>query len=200
MTSYFSSVLAVFLISLISLVGLFTFSFKKKLLEKLLSFLVAFAAGGLLGDAFVHLLPYSLIEITSPVVWSGLILIGLLAFFVLEKFLKWRHCHNLECSEHQKEVGTMNLVADAFHNFIDGVVISASFLTSLSLGWTTTLAVALHELPQEIGDFAVLIHTGFSRPRALFFNFLSALTALFTSLYSGRFCLCRRFWTYPSTP
>lgn len=172
-----ASFISVFLISLLSLIGLFALSLKKKFLQKIIFFLVAFAAGSLLGDSFFHLLPHSSQEFTSSLALGGSVLSGFLLFFILEKFLKWRHCHDIDCQEHHRELGIMNLFADGLHNFFDGIIIAGSFLTSPSVGLATTLAVGFHEIPQEIGDFAVLIHSGFSRKRALGLNFISALTA-----------------------
>ena len=102
------------------------------------------------------------------------VFIGILLFFSLEKFLRWRHCHDIDCKEHPKHLGTMNLVGDGVHNFIDGVLIAASYLVSIPLGISTTIAVAAHEIPQELGDFGVLIHSGFRRREAVIFNFVSA--------------------------
>lgn len=169
------SLLVVLGVSALSLLGLFFFSLKRDFLQKLLSFLVALAAGSLLGDVFLHLFPHA-VETAGH--WSGLAtLAGFLLFFTLEKGLLWHHCHNLDCSEHQKRLGTMSLLADGLHNLIDGMVIAGSFLTSPAVGWATSLAVVLHEIPQEIGDFAILLKSGFSRRQALLFNFSSALTA-----------------------
>jgi zinc and cadmium transporter len=178
MDPWTSSIIAVSLISLISLVGVFTLSLGREVLRRILLFLVAFGAGGLLGGAFIHLIPHAAEELGPGLGLSGLTLGGFLAFFVLEKFLKWQHCHDIDCESHHRELGTMNLAADALHNLIDGAVIAASFLTSSGVGMATSLAVALHEIPQEIGDFGILVHSGFSRRRALVFNFLTALTAV----------------------
>jgi len=101
-----------------------------------------------------------------------------LLFFVLEKFLRWRHCHDVDCDLHPKQLGTINLVGDAVHNFIDGALIGSSYLVSIPLGITVTLAVIAHEIPQELGDFGVLLHSGFKIKKAIIFNFLSALTAV----------------------
>jgi len=178
MQEYYLSLLAVLVISLFSLIGLIALSLSKKVLEKLLVFGVAFAAGSLLGDVFFHLVPHLSQEGSFNPFSSGLVLAGFLLFFILEKFLKWRHCHNIDCQEHSRELGTMNLVADGLHNFIDGAIIAGSFLVSIRLGLATSLAVLFHEVPQEIGDFSILIYSGFSRKKALFFNFLSALTSI----------------------
>jgi zinc and cadmium transporter len=178
MDPWTSSIIAVSFISLVSLVGVFTLSLRREALRQALLCLVAFGAGGLLGDAFIHLIPHAAEELESSLSLATFTLTGFLAFFVLEKFLKWQHCHDIDCEPHHRELGTMNLVADGLHNFIDGAVIAASFLSSFGVGMATSLAVALHEVPQEIGDFAILIHSGFSRRRALLFNFLTALTAV----------------------
>lgn len=172
------SFFSVFLVSIISLVGVFTLSIKEKILKKLLFFLISLAAGGLLGDAFIHLIPETTKE-GCNLLNSMSVLAGILIFFVLEKFICWRHCHISTSKSHPHPLGAMNLIGDALHNFIDGVIIAASFLTNPSLGLTTTLAVIFHEIPQEIGDFGVLIHAGFSRFQALMANFLSATMAIF---------------------
>jgi zinc and cadmium transporter len=172
------SLASVFLVSLISLVGVFTLSLKTGQLEKILSFLVSFAAGALLGGVFIHILPEVSEKQSLNVENSLLILLGILAFFALEKIVRWRHCHQPTCKDHPHSLGVMNLVGDALHNFTDGVIISAAFMTDFSLGMATTLAVIFHEIPQEIGDFSVLIYAGFSKKKALFFNFLSALLAV----------------------
>lgn len=177
MTSLVYSLIAVFLVSLVSLLGLLFVSFKFKILRELLFVLVSFAAGSLLADAFLHLLPEAIEEQGFNLNVSLAVLLGILLFFVLEKFIFWRHCHIPTCKTHPHTLGWMNLVGDGFHNFIDGMIIAASFLASLPLGLTTALAVLLHEVPQEIGDFGVLIYSGFSRRKALVFNFVSALTA-----------------------
>ena len=170
------SLISVFLISLLSFVGVLFLALKTAQLKKILLFLVSLAAGGLLGGAFIHLLP----EVTSQG-WSLnvslFVLAGILVFFILEKFISWRHCHIPTSKNHPHPLALMNLIGDAFHNFIDGMLIGGSFLASFNLGLMTSIAVALHEIPQEIGDFGVLVHGGFSRKKALLFNFASALTA-----------------------
>lgn len=149
---------------------------RKERLVRLQLILVAFATGGLLGGAFFHLLPESFESFDNTIIASLLIVTGFILFFVLERFLHWHHNHGI--SENQiKPFGVVNLVADMFHNLLDGILIAAAFMYSPSIGIATTLTVLLHELPQEIGDFGVLIHAGFSRRKALFFNFLSACTA-----------------------
>lgn len=175
---WLASLISVFVISLTSFVGVFFLAFKKENLQKILYFLVSFAAGGMLGGAFFHLLPEAIEDLGHGLNFSLAVLAGILAFFVMEKFIAWRHCHIPTSKEHPHPVVFMNLVGDAFHNFIDGVVVAASFMTDFSLGVATSLAMIFHEIPQEIGDFGVLIHGGFTRRKALLFNFGSALTAV----------------------
>ena len=172
------SIISVVIISLISLIGLVTLSIKKSLLKKALLFLVSLSAGALLGGAFIHLIPESMERFTSPLVVSLLILGGIILFFILEKLIHWRHCHIPTSSRHPHPLAIMNLVGDGLHNFIDGLIIGASYLVNIPLGVTTTLAVILHEIPQEIGDFGVLVYSGFKRIKALFMNFLTALVAI----------------------
>ena len=170
---------SVVLVSAISLIGVFFLSIRPALLKKLLLFLVSFAVGALFGDAFIHLLPEAYEGLGSGLNTSLLVLFGIMVFFVLEKVIRWRHCHDLECKRHEKPpLVEMNLIGDGVHNLIDGMVIGATYLVSIPLGITTTLAIILHEIPQEIGDFGVLIHGGLTPRRAMFFNFLSALTAV----------------------
>jgi len=165
------------LVSLISLVGIFTLAIKGNLLHKILFCLIGFSAGALIGGAFLHILPECLENNNSNAVFSYLIL-GIIIFFLMERYLHWRHCHEEgDCKIHAFTY--LNLVGDGFHNFIDGMVIAASFMVSLKLGMVTTLAIILHEIPQELGDFAVLVYGGFTRRKALLFNFASALMAVF---------------------
>ncbi len=173
------SIISVIIVSLLSFVGAVTLFLSKKRLESILLILVAFSTGALLGDAFIHLLPEAVEEAGGFKLEIGLyIFVGILLFFSLEKFLRWRHCHDIDCKEHPKHLGTMNLVGDGVHNFIDGILIGASFLVSIPLGITTTIAVAAHEIPQELGDFGILLHSGFSKKSAVWFNFFSACTAI----------------------
>ena len=178
MNVWFYSLTSVLVVSLLSFIGVLFLAVKKSILQKILLFLVSFAAGGMLGGAFIHLLPEAIDQLGIGFNFSLSVLGGILAFFILEKFIAWRHCHIPTSRQHPHPLALMNLVGDAFHNFIDGVVIAASFMTSFSLGMVTTLAVVFHEIPQEIGDFGVLVYGGFSKGRALFFNFASALTAM----------------------
>jgi len=170
-------ILATFTISLISFIGVLTLGLKEKLLNKILLVLVALSAGALMGGAFLHLIPEAIEESKHHHEIFIYVLVGFGLFLLVEKLLHWRHCHKSHCKIHT--FAYMNLIGDAIHNFIDGLIIAASFVTNFHLGITTTIAVALHEIPQEIGDFGVLLHGGFKKTRALFLNFVTALTALF---------------------
>jgi len=178
MNVWFYSLTSVLFVSLLSFVGVLFLAIKKSILQKLLLFLISFAAGGMLGGAFIHLLPEAIDQLGVGFNFSLSVLGGILAFFILEKFIAWRHCHIPTSRQHPHPLALMNLVGDAFHNFIDGVIIAASFMVSFPLGIVTSLAVVFHEIPQEIGDFGVLVYGGFSKVKALFFNFASALTAI----------------------
>ncbi|MBI2128925.1 ZIP family metal transporter [Candidatus Woesearchaeota archaeon] len=171
------SLISVLIISLISLIGIFAFFIKEKTLNQALLILISFSTGALLGDTFIHLLPEVVREYGFSIVVSLYILCGMLVFFMLEKFLHWRHCHIPTSKQHPHPLAMINLVGDGLHNFIDGMVIAGSYLVSVPLGIATALAVLFHEIPQEMGDFGILMHAGLSKKKALFFNFLSAMAA-----------------------
>jgi zinc and cadmium transporter len=170
--------ISVILVSLVSFVGLAFFSIKGKNADKILILFVALASGALLGGAFFHLLPESISLGIEKV--SLFVIIGILIFFILEKFVHWRHCHLKNCKVHA--FAYTNLIGGSLHNFIDGLIVSAAYLTNISLGITTTLAIILHEIPHELGDFSVLVYGGFKKGKALFFNFLSALASVLGAL------------------
>jgi zinc and cadmium transporter len=176
------SLVSVVIVSLISLVGVLAFSLKEENLKKALVYFVSFSAGGLFGHAFIHMIPEAVGENGFGLQVSLYILIGIVTSFVVEKLLQWRHCHVPTSEEHPHSFVYMNLFGDAVHNFIDGLIIGGSYLASIPLGVATTLAVVLHEIPQEIGDFGVLIYGGFNRSRAIFFNFSTAFTAIFGTI------------------
>lgn len=183
--------ISVFVVSFISLVGLFFLSINDKVLKKIIFILVSFSVGALFGDAFVHLIPEAFESgIYNPTI-SAFVILGIIIFFVLEKFIHWRHshieageaCKNNKCESHKegsqiRPAGYMILLSDTAHNFLDGIIITASYMVSIEVGITTTIAVILHEIPQEIGQFGLLIHYGFSKFKALLFNFYSALSAV----------------------
>ncbi len=174
---------SVVLISLMSLVTILFLAISENKLKKFLMYMVSFSTGAMFAGAFIHLLPETVAEFGFGFKTSLYILIGILFSFIVEKFIHWRHCHNPEHVGHQvHSFAWMNLFGDAVHNFIDGLIIGATYLVSIPLGLATTLAVILHEIPQEIGDFGVLIHGGMKRKRAIFFNFLTALTAILGTL------------------
>jgi len=180
------SILSVVLVSVISLAGVITLSINRDRLYKTVFFLVALAVGALLGDVLVHILPELWEEGDGGLSIPIYVFAGFMLFFVIEKFLRWHHSHGLDSEEaHQhgpsedlKHIGYLNLISDGVHNLIDGILIGTSYLVSVEIGIATTIAVILHEIPQEIGDFGLLIYAGFTRSRALFFNFLSALAAI----------------------
>ena len=167
------------LVSAISLIGIIFFRLREKMLEKVLMMLVAFASGALLGGAFIHMLPESVSQGSPTFLY---VLLGILLFFIIEKFLRWRHCHKRVCDVHS--YAYMNLIGDGIHNWLDGMIIAAAFLGSPHLGISTTLAVVVHEIPQEVGDFGVLLYGGMSKVRALLYNFLTQVTAIFGALFT----------------
>lgn len=168
---------SVFAISLISLVGVFTLSLKEEVLKKYIFLFISLAVGALLGDVFIHLIPEAF-EISPGLLTSILLVAGIMLFFVLEQFFHWHHHGEDKEVVHEHSVGKLVLFSDGLHNIMDGIIIGASFMISIPIGLATTLAVVLHEIPQEIGDFAVLIHSGYTKGRALWLNFLSALFAI----------------------
>ncbi len=175
MNNLLLSLLAILIIGLLSISGIFLIFLNKKISQKINLLLVSLAVGALLGDAFIHLLPEAFESLDSLTV-SFLIIGGLLIFFILEKILRWHHCHEINCSNN-KHIITLNIFGDTIHNLVDGMLIAASFMVDIRLGIFTSIAVFLHEIPQEIGDFAVLIHSGLSLKKALIYNFLTATSA-----------------------
>ncbi len=194
--------IATFLISLISLTGAVLFVWKEKSVNKYMILLVALAAGSLLGTAFFHLIPESVELYEQTEVFhisdsleeigshnehahsehnhfflpSYFILFGILTFYIIEKFIRWHHHHEIDCHKHS--LSTLSLIGDGFHNFLDGALIASAFFVDVRLGVATTFAIALHEIPQEIGDLAILLHGGMSKVKALVWNFISALSAI----------------------
>ena len=169
---------SVLLVSLISLIGVFTLSISERKLKKSLFLLVSFSVGVLLGDVFFHLLPETIESTGFSLQTSGSILLAILVFFALEKWIQWHHHHHVGEAEDIHSFGYLNIFADALHNFLDGIIIAGSYLVSIPIGITTTIAVVFHEIPQEIGDFGILLKSGFSKAEAIKYNFLSALTAI----------------------
>lgn len=179
METWIAALASVIFVSLVSVVGIVLLMMNDKLLKHVVFVLVGLAVGALFGDAFIHIIPEAFEINASAVETSFYILLGIFAFFVLEKFLHWRHEHTCEFEgECIKPLGYINLASDGVHNFIDGILIGVSYLASFEIGLATTLAVILHEIPQEISDFGVLVHAGFTKWRALTFNFLAATIAI----------------------
>jgi len=171
-------VASTFLISLIAWIGVLTLFLKEELLDKILLVLVALATGGLIGGAFLHLLPRAIQEYgaedTTPLFLY--LIFGFSLFYLLEQFINWHHSHTAT-HEHQP-VSYLVLVSDTLHNFIDGMVIAGAFLLGVDVGTVTAVAIALHEIPQEIGDFGVLVYSGFNRTQALVLNYLTQATVI----------------------
>jgi zinc and cadmium transporter len=155
-----------------SLLLVFPYGVRKTLVPSLISY----ATGTLLGAAFLGMIPHALKHAAAPHILAT-VLAGIILFFLLEKLILWRHCHKEECDMHGT-AGPLILFGDAFHNFVDGVVIAAAFLTSIPLGVATALAVIAHEVPQEVGDFGILLDSGYTKQKALLYNTLSSITTL----------------------
>ena len=169
---------AVVILSAISIVGAVTLVLNERTLQRSLIVVISFAAGALLGDAFLHLLPEISESATGFDITASLALLGgVVAFFVLEKMLHWHHAH-VPNEEVLHPVAVTNLVGDALHNFVDGAIVAGSFLVSPELGLATAVAVGVHEIPQELGDFGIMVHAGLAPKRALFLNFVTALAAV----------------------
>lgn len=184
--TYIYALGAVSIVSLISLIGVFSLS-RILASPNTTKYLVSLAAGALLGDAFIHLIPESF-EHIKAIYASSLIILGIIVFFILEKVLHWHHHHGkvhtnecIDCEDNLEPkinpIGRMVLISDGIHNFVDGLIVAGSFFVSIEIGITTTIAIILHEIPQEIGDFGILIHAGYTKSRAIFLNFISALMA-----------------------
>ncbi|MFH1402673.1 MAG: ZIP family metal transporter [Candidatus Altiarchaeota archaeon] len=169
---------SVIAISILSLIGVLSLSIGKKRLHEFMIVFVAFASGTMLSASFLHLIPESIHEMGEEAMMF--VLAGILLFFFIEKYIHWHHCGKEEC--HVRPVAYLNLVGDGLHNFIDGVIIAAAYMTSVKVGLVTTFAIALHEIPQEFGDFSILLHSGMETRKALTYNFISASTAVLGAL------------------
>lgn len=179
---WINTLVSTFIVSVVSFSGALFLSLSKTVLQKIVFVLVSFAVGALFGNVFFILVPESFHEIKNGQTIGILVLSGLLMMFILEKFIHWNHNHDLHQIKTISAIGPVSLVTDALHNFTDGILIAASWMVSPELGVATTIAVLLHEIPQEIGDFAILIHAGYSRKKALLFNFFAACTAILGSI------------------
>jgi zinc and cadmium transporter len=178
------------LVSAVSLSGVFALWLKAETLQRLIPYLVALAVGVLLGDAFIHLIPDAVKRQGSVSSVCFLTLAGVFGFFVLEKFVRWRHDHHVLNSDRTsatndiRPLAQMNLLGDAIHNFVDGILIAGSFLVDPVLGYTSTLAIVVHEIPQEIGDVGALVYGGYSPKQALRYNFYCSLTVIMGALFT----------------
>jgi len=169
----------ILLCSALSVTGMLLFSIRHAWIEKSMLYVISFSTGALLGDVFLHMLPEMVEESTFLNQAWFLILGGVIASFILEKFIHWHHCHAMPDAEHHHHpVGIMSLVGDTLHNVIDGMLIAGAFMADTTLGIATTTAVIFHEIPQEISDYALLIYSGFSKGKALLFNAITTLSAL----------------------
>ena len=191
------SLIATFLISLLSLVGIFTLSLSEAKLHIILNFLIAFSAGTILGAALFDLLPEA-VELVEPNLVFPIVAIGFVFFLFMERGIYWYHGHghSHEFTEHNhdelpagppKSFAYLNLFGDFVHNFIDGMIISASFLNGVTVGIVSSIAVAFHELPQEMGDYGILVYAGFERRKAVLYNFLAALSIVIGGLFGSFF-------------
>jgi len=168
-------ILSAFFVSLISLIGIILAKISLWKLKKSLIYFVSFSAGALFGGAFFHILPEIVEERGFTFLISSLVLLGIILFFIIEKVVHWHHNLAQYESEHKHPLATMSLVGGSFHNLLDGLVIGASFLVSIPVGFAITTAIALHKVPKEMGWFGVLVHGGFSKAKAIIFNFMSSL-------------------------
>jgi zinc and cadmium transporter len=178
-STFIWALISVIVVSLISLIGIIFVKTSFHKIQKWISVLVALSVGAMFGDSFIHLLPEALEKINDSLTVGISVLTGIIFFFVLERFLRWHHHH--EDGEEQNvplHIGPLIFTSDFLHNFIDGIIIGASYLISLPVGIATTLAVILHEIPQEIGDFGLLLHAGYTPKKALWMNFLSATSSV----------------------
>lgn len=171
------SILSILIVSSIACIGIFTLWIKIEKLKKIVIYLVSFSAWALMWDAFIHLLPES-IHMGFTTYTSLWILWGIVFGLITEKIIRRNHCHMPITKTHVHHFAIMNLIGDFVHNIIDGLIIGASYLVSIPTGIATTVAVIFHEIPQEMGDFGVLIHGGFSKKKAILVNFLTALSAI----------------------
>lgn len=184
MSTLFYIVISTSSISLIAFIGVLVLFLKEELLDRVLLVLVAFSAGALIGGAFLHLIPEAIEEVAPDQTLNVFLylIFGFCTFFVLENFINWHHHHAKDHPEIMP-FSYLILISDAIHNFIDGLIIAGSFVIGFPLGVVTALTVALHEIPQEIGDFGILIYGGFKKTRALLLNFLSAITVVFGGIF-----------------
>ncbi len=172
------------LVSLLSFTGIFFLAMRAARLKQIIFVLVSFAVGALFGNTFFMLIPESFEQIGNPQLIGLLVVSGLIVMFILEKFIHWHHCHNVSHTHDAAPLGYISLITDSLHNFTDGVLVAAAWMASPGVGIATTLAVVVHEIPQEISDFGVLLHAGFSKKKALFLNFFAACAAIVGAVFT----------------
>jgi len=177
MTALFYAIMAGLIVSLIGLGVFLLLLWQEKFSRKVLFYLVSFSAGALIGGAFFHLLPEAIAEQGDSLKVFIYVLVGFCLFFILEKFLRWHHCHDKDCQD-KTHLGYMNLIGDGIHNFIDGLIIVSAFMANTALGIVTTISIISHEIPQEMGDFGVLLYSGMKKTKIISYNFLVALLAI----------------------
>ncbi len=182
-----------FINGVIALGGAITLLISKRNLQKTLLLLVSFSIGGLLGGVIFHLLPEALGELT-PLKTIAITVTGIITFYLIEKYLHWHHCHKGKCDVHPYT--NLILFGDAIHNFIDGLIIASSFLINIPFGILTSMLIILHELPQELGDFGVLVYGGLSKRKALIYNFISQLTAVLGGIVGYYFLEAHNYTIY----
>lgn len=167
--------------------------------------LISYAVGALLGAAFLDVLPHAFGMSDSLETTAATILVGLLVFFVLEKLVLWRHCHEEQCEAHDPQEpqhdhgrsGAMIMIGDTFHNFVDGILIAAAFLADVQVGIVTAIAIIAHEVPQEVGDFLILLHSGYSKARAMLFNMLSSAAMIVGGILGYAALAAMEHWVPP---
>lgn len=177
MNSLYLSIIGAVIVGLVSFTGAVSLLLRENFLHKIIIYLVAFSAGALMGGAFFHLLPEALDQGQNSIYVFPWLLLGFCLFYIMERLLRWHHCHSGECESHE-HLGWLNIIGGGIHNIIDGMIIYAAFSVDINLGWSILLSIILHEIPQELGDFGVLIYSGFSKAKALFYNFASAIVAV----------------------
>lgn len=199
-SSIIFALISTILVSITSLIGIFLLFIKSGSINKILNLLIAFSVGTLLGNSFFHLIPESYQHIPQKDWTAWLIMVGFLIFFVLEQVLHTKQSTKTVTQQQKATYGYLSLYADGVHNFMDGVLIGISWLVSTELGIATTVTILFHEIPQEISDFGILLKAGFSKRKALFFNFLASLTAVFgtiLSLWMGHIAQSISHYTLP---
>ncbi|MCX6743309.1 MAG: ZIP family metal transporter [Candidatus Parcubacteria bacterium] len=177
MTALFYAIISGLIVSLIGLVVFLLLLWQENFSRKIIFYLVSFSAGAMIGGAFFHLLPEAIAEQQNSLKVFAYLLVGFCVFFILEKFLRWHHCHDKNCHDNS-HLGYMNLIGDGIHNFIDGLIIISAFMVNTALGIVTTISIISHEIPQEMGDFGVLLYSGMKKTKMLGYNFLVALLAV----------------------